>query len=190
MKGIILAIIVGAAKALIPGTTELLVNINDSHSVTIQPENFKCLSIYGIETNLRNTVCSWRHPHSYYMEEASKRGFNTFRIPISIQYLVEGNFDILDGIVRKAEEINAQIFLDIHRVSNEYQQPNPDKGIEEYGGVSNRDELFDQVSKMLARYMGSPAVVAVNSWQVELKRENMKYLNRLTPSLFLSLGTR
>lgn len=141
------------------------------------PKHFKCISIYGLETNLKNTVCSWSHPATYYIDKVKELGFNTLRIPLSIQYLVEGNYAVLDSIVKHADDKNMKIIIDIHRVSNDYQQENPDKGIAEYGGVNSRDELLIQVIRIMARYENNKSVIGLNSWNeytgmnVEYKRD-------------------
>lgn len=141
---------------------ERRLQINSTHTIT--PEPFRGISIYGLETNLRNTVCSWKHPVEYYLAECKKIGMNTFRIPVSIQYLVEDNFEILDNIVRYCDANDLQIIMDFHRVSNDYQQPNPDVGIKEFNGVATRDELLNQMVKILQRYNNNASVVCTNSW--------------------------
>lgn len=133
-------------------------------SYTITPKQFKGISIYGLETNLRNTVCSWKHPADYYIEKLHELGFNSLRIPLSVQYLVEANYDILDRVVLKAGSLDMQVYLDIHRVANAYQQENPDKGIAEFDQVSNRDEFMNLITTLLSRYFHDPTVVAILSW--------------------------
>jgi len=95
------------------------------------PKNCKGISIYGLETNLRNTVCSWVKPSTYYLEELKKMGFNTIRIPLSVQYMVENDYHILDEMVKYMDDNDMQWVLDIHRVGNDYQQANWDVGIKE-----------------------------------------------------------
>jgi aryl-phospho-beta-D-glucosidase BglC (GH1 family) len=163
MKAIVLLILVAVASAFRMDTAINMVDTNGTE-YSFRPRNFKGISIYGLETNLRNTVCSWKHPSSYYIEKLHELGFNSLRVPLSIQYLVEGNYDILDSIVAKAGELDMQVYLDIHRVSNAYQQPDPDKGIVEFDQVSDRDEFMNFVITMLARYFHNPTVVAILSW--------------------------
>ena len=134
--------------------------INETYTIT--PRNFKGISIYGLETNLKNTVCSWKHPAEYYLAECKRLGMNTFRIPVSIQYLVEDDFKILDNIVRFCDKEDLQVIIDFHRVSNDYQQPNPDQGIKEFNGVATRDEMINQMIKILQRYVNNASVVCIN----------------------------
>ena len=136
--------------------------VNETHEIS--PRNFKGISVYGLETNLRNTVCSWKHPAEYYLGKCKELGMNTFRIPISIEYLVESDYRILDNIVRYCDENDLQVIIDFHRVSNDYQQPTPDVGIKEYNGVATRDEMVNQMIKILQRYTNNVSVVCINSW--------------------------
>ena len=100
------------------------------------PKNCKGISIYGLETNLRNTVCSWIHPSTYYLAELKKMGFNTIRIPLSVQYMVENDYHILDEMVKYMDDNEMQWVLDIHRVGNDYQQANWDVGIKEVSSIT------------------------------------------------------
>lgn len=182
MRQLLPFILFGLAQAWHDGMDLSLVSTNSTYH-TLRPKNFKGISIYGLETNLRNTVCSWKHPATHYIERVHELGFNSLRVPVSIQYLVEGNYDVLDSIVTKAGELEMQVFLDIHRVANAYQQPDPDKGIQEYDQVATRDELFNFVLTMLTRYFHDPAVVAVNSWN-EYTGTDVNYKHEWDRSFF------
>jgi aryl-phospho-beta-D-glucosidase BglC (GH1 family) len=160
---LLLFLTVATASAWVPGMELNMIDTNGTE-YTFRPKNFKGISIYGLETNLRNTVCSWKHPSEYYMKEVNKLGFNSIRVPLSIQYLVEGDYTVLDNMVSIATQLDMQIYLDIHRVANAYQQENPDKGIKEYDQVSNRDEFLAFVMQLLSRYFHDAAVVAILSW--------------------------
>lgn len=128
------------------------------------PPHIKAISCYGLETNLRNTVCSWVHPAPYYITKFKELGFNSVRVPISVQYLVENNYDVLDSIVKRCDELDLKIVLDIHRIGNNYQEYSPDKGIEEYSGVNNRDEMMMQIIKILTRYVNNKSVGGIVTW--------------------------
>ena len=142
----------------------LLVWLTTVFAYDYQPKNCKGISIYGLETNLRNTVCSWVHPATYYLDKLKGLGFNTIRIPLSVQYMVENNFDVLDSMVSYMDANDMQWVLDVHRVGNDYQQANPDVGIKEYNGVSDRDELSNQVIKVIARYQYNKSLIGTNTW--------------------------
>lgn len=68
-------------------------------------------------------------------------GFNTIRVPLSVQYMVENDYHILDEMVNFMDDNDMQWVLDIHRVGNDYQQANWDVGIKEVSYLS-----LDQIS--------------------------------------------
>lgn len=124
---------------------------------------YACLSVYGLETDLRDTVCSWKRPGAYYIGEASKLGFNTIRIPVAIQYLVEANYTILDNLVSACIENRMRFLLDFHRVGNKRQEESWDVGIKEYG-LRSRDQLRDLMLGAVWRYHEVSELIGVNSW--------------------------
>jgi hypothetical protein len=125
---------------------------------------YACLSIYGLETSLQDTVCSWKHPAAYYVGEARKLGFNTIRIPIAIQYIVEGRLDVLDKLVFACVQSNMSFLLDFHRVTNARQEESWDIGIKEYGLIHSREELRDIMMSVITRYEPTPQFIGMNSW--------------------------
>lgn len=125
---------------------------------------YACLSIYGLETSLKDTVCSWKHPGGYYVEQAHNLGFNTIRIPISIQYVVEGKLGVLDNLVAACTHSNMSFLIDFHRVSNARQEESWDVGIKEYSLVHSRDELREIMMQIITKYEPIPQFIGVNSW--------------------------
>ena len=124
---------------------------------------YACLSVYGLETDLKNTVCSWTHPGAYYIEQASKLGFNTIRIPLAIDYLVEANYTILDNLVSACIDNQMRFLLDFHRVGNKRQEESWDVGITEYG-LQSREHLRSLVVEVVMRYRFVSQFIGMNSW--------------------------
>lgn len=153
----------------------LFTGVSSHDLINPHNDNIRCISIYGLETDLRNTVCSWAHPVEYYISQLHTMGFNTLRIPFSAQYLQERNFEIMDRIVQKSTQLGMQIVLDLHRIGNSYQEPNPDQGIQDSkSGIQSRDQLLNLVSVLLTRYYNSSCVIGLNSWN-EYTQTNAKY---------------
>lgn len=125
---------------------------------------YACLSIYGLETPLQNTVCSWKHPGAYYVEQAQKLGFNMIRIPVSIQYLMQTDQSILDALITSCAQLNMWFSLDFHRVTNARQEESWDVGIREYGRLHSRTELRDIMVSAITHYEPIPQFVGLNSW--------------------------
>jgi hypothetical protein len=130
--------------------------------------------VYGLETSLKNTVCSWKNPGSYYIEEASKWGFDTVRIPLSLQYIVETNYNILDLLVSTCKKLGVRFILDFHRVSNNRQEEDPDIGISEYNRINSRVDFLNAVVSIVGRYEKVPEFVGMNSWN-EYTGTNITY---------------
>lgn len=129
---------------------------------------FKCISVYGLETNLRNVVCSWKHPPAYYIEKSKLSGFNTIRVPISMQYVIEGNYDVLDDVFTQAAKFNISVILDFHRVGNNRQEEDWDKGIQEYNGISSRQEFINAILSIVGRYEKIPQFIGMNRYVQQL----------------------
>ena len=81
----------------------------------------KCSSLFGLETPLQQTDCSWEHPASFYIDELGRRGFNYLRLPFSGEYARKGDFRVMDEVFEAASHWNISILLDWHRNINAYQ---------------------------------------------------------------------
>lgn len=136
-------------------------DLNTNHT-RLNYEPIKCISIYGLETNLKDTICSWKHPAEYYIDEVKKLGFNTIRVPISFQYLFENSLEKLDTILSKAEQSGMMIIIDFHRVGNSRQEENWDVGIVEY--KTYRQDILNQIVKVVTRYINNKSLIGINSW--------------------------
>lgn len=134
----------------------------------------RCISFYGLETNLRNIVCSWKHPPAYYIENCKHRGFDTLRIPLSLQYIVEGNYQVLDNIFVECLKHNMSVILDFHRVSNNRQEESWDQGIQESATIHSRIDFLNAVISIVGRYERYPQLIGLNSWN-EYVGSNIEY---------------
>lgn len=115
--------------------------------------DMKCASIFGLETPLGNTDCSWSHPASYYIEALVGRGFNWLRVPFSGEYVRNNNFQIMDEIFHSAEQHNISILLDWHRNVNAQQ----DTWLQNI----NIDDYLQLMKNIIARYVSKPQLQAV-----------------------------
>ena len=144
---------------------------------------FKCISIYGLETELRNTVCSWVHPVDYYITQLHSLGFTTLRIPLSMQYIIENNFQVLDQIFYTALFYKMQVIVDFHRVGSNHQEASPDVGINEHDVIRSRDEFKNLVLVVLSRYKDNHSLVGLNSWN-EYTGTDMRYKQEWDQGIF------
>jgi len=123
----------------------------------VQSSVMKMISIYGIETESRNFVCSWVHPVEYYIERLKDFGFNGIRYPFAHQYVIENNWDRFDAGMYYANLFNMSVILDFHRVVNTHQT---------YSPLSDLSlEQFTQTwFNVLDRYQHYPNLLGHNIW--------------------------
>lgn len=79
------------------------------------------ISLYGLETPLKNTDCSWKHPANYYIDKLASLGFNYLRVPFSQEYVRQGDFHIMDEVFDSCHQHNMSILLDLHRTWDSHQ---------------------------------------------------------------------
>lgn len=140
------------------------------------PQDIRCLSIYGLETTLRDFVCSWVHPVDYYVDQAAKLGFNSLRIPVSIQYIYEKNHDKLRSVIDAALLRDMWVVIDFHRVHDDYQEPSPETGI-------SLDDYTNNVVDLLSEFQHYSNVLGVNSFN-EYQGTNVTYLKEINTKIF------
>lgn len=108
----------------------------------------KGCSIFGLETPLSNTDCSWEQPATYYINELGAKGFNWLRVPFSGEYVRKGDFHVMDEIFETCAKWNMSILLDWHRNINAYQ----DNWLQNI----NIDEYFFLYEQVIDRYKTTP----------------------------------
>lgn len=128
----------------------LMATITSSHQI-------RCISVYGMETDWRNTVCSWKNDMTYYMDYVKGLGFNSLRMPFSYQYVMEGDFTVMDRFVDEAAKRDLWVIADLHRIWNGGQSPTPFDGI-------NMDQFVSCWKTVAWRYKDHPALKAMNSY--------------------------
>lgn len=111
-------------------------------------------NFYGIETQLGDITCSWKHPLNYYLDKLVEFGFNSVRIPFSYEYIQNQNFHSIDNFVASATERNMSILLDFHRVHADYQSANPFEEL-------SLTEFTDCWNTLLNRYVSNQNVYGV-----------------------------
>lgn len=118
--------------------------------------NIRGISIYGLETEHRGFVCDWVQPIEYYIGTVTKLGFNLIRMPMSYQYIKEGDYSKLDHVVSLCKANSLKVMLDMHRIWSWHQGPNPfENGI-------TLPEFTSAWLTMLRRYENETAVIGHN----------------------------
>jgi aryl-phospho-beta-D-glucosidase BglC (GH1 family) len=117
----------------------------------------KFISVYGLEVGAKSFVCSWIKPVEWYIEALKDLGFNGFRLPFSYEYVMEGNFDLMDRFVDSANYNKMPVLLDYHRTWSAYQGSVPTDGI-------TMDEFVECWLTVLRRYKDKQVVRGLNSY--------------------------
>jgi aryl-phospho-beta-D-glucosidase BglC (GH1 family) len=137
---------------------------------------YKGISIYGLCTESKNFVCSWVNPVEYYIRELKDMGFNSLRIPFSMQYIEEGDFSKLDHVIDEATRYNMTVLMDMHRTFTDHQDFSPF----EHGVTMER--FVNAWLKILHRYYIYPIVVGNNVFN-EFQGTDIEFLKNYTKTV-------
>lgn len=132
----------------------------------IEQGEIRGVSLFGLETPLANTDCSWVYPASYYIDVAGSKGFNWLRVPFSGEYVRNSNFQVMDQIFDACARNNISILLDWHRNVNSFQ----DNWLEHI----TIDEYFQLYKQLINRYAYSPQLQMLGIFN-EFKGEDSAY---------------
>jgi endoglucanase len=130
----------------------------------------RAISFFGLETPLKNTMCSWVKPYDYYLAAFQRLGFNTLRLPFSMELIDNYEWDIMDKVVRDCGKYNLSVILDLHRIEARWQGPNPF-----YSGKTLAD-LINTWYKVLWRYEQFDWVTSMNIYN-ENSVDNIETIN-------------
>jgi endoglucanase len=86
------------------------------------------MNYYGLETPNKDFVCGWAHRPAYYLEILNRLGFNSIRLPFSLEYIRAGDFSKMDEFFGAIQSYpNMTVLLDMHRVFSSHQGPQPEE---------------------------------------------------------------
>lgn len=92
----------------------------------VHERRIRGINYYGLETPSRDFVCGWQHRPSFYLGHLDRLGFNSIRLPFSLEYVRQGNFDKMDEFFETIKAYpNMTVTLDMHRVFSSHQGPTP-----------------------------------------------------------------
>jgi aryl-phospho-beta-D-glucosidase BglC (GH1 family) len=147
----------------------------------------RCISFFGLETPQKDFMCSWEKPIEYYLKEVADLGFNSIRLPFSIQYINEGDLSKMDHFIQECYKNNLNVVLDCHRVESTWQGPTPF-----YSGLTQQ-QFNDMWLGVLDRYINFPNVVGgnvYNEYQSEDPIYMMDYSRKLIQAVEDKFGDR
>lgn len=142
----------------------------------------RCSNLYGLETQLYNTDCSWVQPAGFYIDELGRRGFNWLRIPFSAGYIEREDFSILDNIFNSASKWNMSILLDWHRNRNVGWQG-------DWLDDLSRDDYLRLYTILLSRYEHNPVLKMASTFN-EYKGMDSGFWKKEMEGIVSSLESR
>jgi hypothetical protein len=140
------------------------------------------ISIYGLETQLRNYICSWSLPLYYYFQVLKQLVFNSIRIPFSKDYVDGGDFSVMDEFFNLSVIYDFNLTLDFHRVKETHQSYSPISEI-------TLDEFMNTWYVLLDRYQHHPNLYAISVFN-EYQGENAEFWNGLMKTVTLNIEQR
>jgi len=144
-------------------------------------EMIRGMNYYGLETTSRDFVCGWVHRPSYYLEKLDYLGFNSIRLPFSLQYVNEGNFEKMDEFFDALSKYgNMTVVLDMHRVFSSHQGPTPTEN-----GVS-LDEFIDGWTRIAKRYQNNTQLIGLDIFN-EYQGTDVGYWNDILHQILVRL---
>lgn len=137
---------------------------------------YKGISIYGLETPLKNFVCSWVHPVEFYINHLKELGFNTLRLPFSYDYILNNDLSKMDHFMEIAYLHDMEVVLDLHRIESSHQAPTPEDG-------ATLQEVISMWKTVLWRYEHYPNLLGHNCYN-EYQGQNISYLTNYHELVF------
>lgn len=115
------------------------------------------ISLFGLETEFRNVMCTWQHDVPWLLNKLESLGFNTIRIPFSYDYVHTGDWSVLDDLFHHIQETNLSAVLDFHRIDDTHQSPKP--WIE---GKVDFEHFLQAWNTVLQRYGTNPRLTGLD----------------------------
>lgn len=136
------------------------------------------VNFFGLETDLKNFDCSWQHPVDWYMQQISDHGYNHYRIPVSLQYILEKDFHVLDDFFNLIETKypHMNVTLDMHRVFTSHQGPHP------LEGGTTLTQYTDGWITLLQRYVNVPQLYGVDIFN-EYQENDILFWNAIAEGI-------
>lgn len=150
---------------------------------------YRCVNFYGLETDMKNFVCNWQHPPSWYLDDMIKHiKIDSVRLPFSRDYLLDSDMSVMDEFIYECAIRNLDVILDHHRTFEDHQGPSPEEN------CITQQDWIDALIFVLDRYKDTANVKGIslfNEFQIEDKAviqlmqiEAVKQLEALFPNRY------
>ncbi len=97
----------------------------------------KGINWFGFETEYNDLQCVWTHEKEWHIQKIKELGFNTIRLPFSLDYILNDNWSAMDDFFYLTHKYNIDVVLDFHRLYSTRQSPKPDDGIYSFNDFLN-----------------------------------------------------
>ena len=103
----------------------LLLLFSVQHNAMDTREKMKGINCFGFETEYAGLMCDWKHDQRWHLEKIKSLGFNFIRLPFSLEFVQNGNWDKIDEFLYLSNELDLNIVLDFHRLNSHHQSFKP-----------------------------------------------------------------
>lgn len=157
-------------------TLSVSTNAKDNKTENVSVLNrgvIRGINYYGLETPARDFVCGWQHRPSYYLEKLDDMGFNSIRLPFSLEYVRQGNFEKMDEFFEAmSHHPGMTVVLDMHRVFSSHQGPTPTEN-----GIS-LDDFVEGWETIIRRYKDNKQLMGIDIFN-EYQGTDSTYWNKM-----------
>lgn len=141
-----------------------LLAISSLMAVAATRDFIKGISWFGFETEHRGLQLDWCPlPTSFYLNKIQDIGFNSVRLPFSMDFVREGQWDKMDHFFEEIQKTNLTVLLDFHRIEDSHQSSTP-----WIDGRVSFDDFLGTWSTLLDRYENVSNIIGCdlfNEWQ-------------------------
>ena len=134
------------------------------------------VNMYGLETEYYGFSCDWSKSVEEMVMDAKNLGFNTIRVPFSLDFVFRDEFKILDNFMYYTKMVKMDIILDCHRLQSKFQSPKM------YNNVYSFSDFLRGWEIILERYKSFKNLKYVdifNEWQ-DNDCESLNHFSTLT----------
>lgn len=133
----------------------------------------KGMNFYGLETQAKEFVCAYQHPVGYYIDKLNDLGFNSLRVPFSLQWVLDKSYFKMDNMFKAvAEYTEMTVILDMHRIFNDHQAYSPTES------WVTLDIFINGWKTIIRRYYENPQLVGLDIFN-EYQGTDPEYWNNM-----------
>lgn len=137
---------------------------------------------FGYETEYKNLMCTWSHDIDWHITKMKSIGFNYIRLPFSLEYVKDGNWESMDTFFQKSFDHDMNVVLDFHRLHSSHQSAKP------YDSAYSFDDFLWAWKTILERYHDYPNLKAVDIFN-EYQDSNYVEWNNLSRQIVSFIET-